>query len=159
MEHQVGRTTRTPAGRRLQHDVQGADIGQDLRDGQHGSTIGDPMFHVNDPHGNVNRGKCPLKREWASTLPTPSAWPLQRSSTPSFCCWLTIPWAYQSSPWSRTPWLLTPWPQSHFDPHGRHRQHAHWYSKSSINVDQMTLTATFQLILGVVALIVKVDHH
>ena len=73
MEHQDRRTTGTPAGRRMQLDVQGADIDHDLRDGQHGSTIGDPMFHVNDPHGNVTRGKCPLKRERASRLPTPSA--------------------------------------------------------------------------------------
>jgi len=81
MEHQVRRTTGTPARHRLQPDVQGADIDHDLRDGQHGSTIGDPMFHVNDPHAIVNRGKCPLKRERASTLPTPIAWQLQRSST------------------------------------------------------------------------------
>ena len=32
MEHQVGRTVETLAARRMQLDVQGADIGQDLRD-------------------------------------------------------------------------------------------------------------------------------
>ena len=159
MEHTGRRTPGPPARQSFQHGVQGADIGFDLHDGQHRSIIGDTMLNVHDPHGNINRGKCPLKRERASTLPTPTAWPLQWSSRPYLCCWLTIPWAYQSSPWSRTPWLLTPWPQSHFDPHGRHRQNAHWYSKSSIHIDQLTLTATFQLILVEVAIIVNVDHH
>ena len=70
----TGREERgTPEGRRLPHDVHGADIGYDLHDGQHGSIIGDPMLNVNDPHGNINRGKCPLKRERASTLPTPTS--------------------------------------------------------------------------------------
>ena len=73
MEHTVRRTTGTPAGRRLQPDDQGADIGYDLFDGLHESIIGVPMLNVNDPHGNINRGKCPLKRERASRLPTPSA--------------------------------------------------------------------------------------
>ncbi len=63
MEHYVRRTIETPARRRLQHDIQGADISHDLHDGQNGSIIWDPMLNVNDPHGNVNRGKCPLKRE------------------------------------------------------------------------------------------------
>ena len=155
MENAERRTSEAPARRRFQLEAQGADITHDLRDAHQGSTIEQPMVNVNASHAIFTRGKCPLKREWASNLPTPMPWPLQRSSTHGHR-W-TTPWPFQSSPWSRTPWLLTPWPRSHFGHHGRHHQHAYWYSKPSINIDQMTLTATFQLILDYVTLIVNVD--
>ncbi len=81
MENADGGTTVAPARRRLQLEPQGADITHDLRDAHHGSTIEHPMVNVNDPHAIVTRGKCPLKRERASTLATPIPWPLQWSST------------------------------------------------------------------------------
>ena len=145
MKNLSGRTTQAPAGRRFQLAAQGANITHDLRDGHHGSTIEHAMVNVNASHAIVNRGKCPLKRERASTLPTPIAWPLQRSSTHGHR-W-PIPWAFKSSLWSWTPWLLTQWAQSHFDQLGLHQQHAHWCSKSSINGNQGTSAVTFHVIL------------
>ena len=73
MENATGWTTEAPARRRFPHEAQGADITNDLRDAHHGSTIEHFMVSVSDPHAIVTRGKCPLKRERASTLPTPIA--------------------------------------------------------------------------------------
>ena len=157
MENANRRTPGTPERRRFQLAAQGADIAHDLREAHQGSTIEHPMVNVNDPHAIVNRGKCPLKRERASTLTTPMPWSLQRSSTHGHL-W-PIPWAFQSSPLSWTPWLLTPWAQSHFHQLGRHQQHAHWCSKSSINCNQVTSVVTFHMILCLIALIVNGHHH
>ena len=73
MENALVRKRETPDRRRFQLAVQGADISHDLHYAHHGSTIEHVMVNVNDPHAIVNRGKCPLKRERASTLPTPIA--------------------------------------------------------------------------------------
>ena len=73
MENVTGRITGAPERRRFQLEVQGADIEHDLRDAHHGSNIEHAMVNVNDHHAIVNRGKFPLKRERASTLPTPIA--------------------------------------------------------------------------------------
>ena len=73
MENAAERTTQVLKRRRFQNEPQGADITNDLRDALHGSTIEHVMVNFNDPHAIVNRGKCPLKRERASTLPTPIA--------------------------------------------------------------------------------------
>ena len=70
MEHSQRRNPESPERRRFQHAVQGADITHDLREALQGSTIEHPMVNVNASHAIVNRGKCPLKRERASTLPT-----------------------------------------------------------------------------------------
>ena len=73
MENANRRTPGTPERRRFQLAAQGADITHDLRDAHHGSTIEDQIYNVNAHHAIINRGKCPLKRERASTLPTPIA--------------------------------------------------------------------------------------
>ena len=73
MSNVGGRPAEAPGRRRFQLEAQGADITHDLRDGHHGSTIEHAMVNLNAPHAIVNRGKCPLKRERASTLPTPIA--------------------------------------------------------------------------------------
>ena len=73
MENTIGKTTKAPARRRFQLEAQGADINNDLGDAHHGSTIEHVMVNLNAPHAIVTRGKCPLKRERASTLPTPIA--------------------------------------------------------------------------------------
>ena len=73
MENLLGKSAEAPARRRFQLEAQGADIDNDLRDAHHGSTIEHVMVNINDLHAIVNRGKCPLKRERASTLPTPIA--------------------------------------------------------------------------------------
>ena len=73
MDNTTGKTTQAPERRRFELEAQGADITHDLRDAHHGSTIERVMVYLNDPHAIVNRGKCPLKRERASTLPTPRA--------------------------------------------------------------------------------------
>ena len=115
----------TPARRRSQHDVYGVDIAHDLRDGQHGSTIGDPMTHVDDPHVNVNRGKCPLKRERASTLPTPIPWPLQPSSTPPFI----VDWRSHG----------------HFNHHHGRGHHDFWHHELSRTSIPMTVTVNLPI--------------
>ena len=71
MENAAEWTTEAPARRRFPHEAQGADIDHDLRDAHQGSTIEHVMVKDNDSHAIVTRGKCPLKRERASTLPTP----------------------------------------------------------------------------------------
>ena len=71
MENLTGQTTEAPVRRRFQLEAQGVDITNDLRDAHHGSTIEHAMVNINDHHAIVNRGKCPLKRERASTLPNP----------------------------------------------------------------------------------------
>ena len=53
----TGREERgTPEGRRLPHDVHGADIAHDLHYGHQGSTVERPINNVNDPCTIVNRG-------------------------------------------------------------------------------------------------------
>ena len=73
MEHSYRRTPGSPERRRCQHSAQVADITNDLREGHQGSIIEHPMVNVNASYAIVNRGKCPLKRERASTLTTPIA--------------------------------------------------------------------------------------
>ncbi len=157
MDNTTGKTTQALERRRFQLEAQGADITHDLPDPHQGSTIEHVMVNVNAPHDIVIRGKCPLKRERASTLPTPKPWPLQRSSTHGHR-W-PIPWPFQSSPLSYTPWLLRPRAQSNFDQLGRQQQHARWCSKSSINHNQVTSVVTFHMKLCLIALIVNGHHH
>ena len=71
MENKDRRMLEAPERRRFQLEAQGADIDHDLREAHHGSNIEHAMVNVNAHHAIVNRGKCPLKRERASTLPTP----------------------------------------------------------------------------------------
>jgi hypothetical protein len=73
MENTIGNTKKALERRHFQLEAQGADITNDLRDAHHGSTIEHTMVNLNHPHGIVNRGKRPLKRERVSTLPTPIA--------------------------------------------------------------------------------------